>query len=70
MGKIGEILQNKVFANVAQDIEFAIDLNNQIAILQSRNITNLKQETIWELEHEFDSALFCENDVLTGANIG
>ncbi|GFY55915.1 probable phosphoenolpyruvate synthase, partial [Trichonephila inaurata madagascariensis] len=51
------------------DIEWGI-LGNEIYILQSRPVTTTAAETDYEMKHEFDVPLQCENEYYTVANIG
>ncbi|GFV77586.1 putative phosphoenolpyruvate synthase [Trichonephila clavipes] len=51
------------------DIEWGI-LDNEIYILQSRPVTTTAAETEYEMKHEFDVPLQCENEYYTVANIG
>ncbi|KAI1711487.1 pyruvate phosphate dikinase, PEP/pyruvate binding domain-containing protein [Ditylenchus destructor] len=71
--QIGAFLQENIFAGISQDIEFVVknapNKEPEIFILQSRCITSLDLESDWELHHEFDTAMFCESDLVTTANI-
>lgn len=58
----------KRFGN-PRDIEFAIDAENRIQLLQARPITVLEFESEWHLLHEFDTALANDKETLTTANI-
>ncbi|GFR00310.1 probable phosphoenolpyruvate synthase, partial [Trichonephila clavata] len=51
------------------DIEWGI-LDNETYILQSRPVTTTAAETDYEMKHEFDVPLQCENEYYTVANIG
>jgi pyruvate,water dikinase len=53
----------------ARDIEWAIH-DGEIYLLQARPITSFDTESEFDLIHEFDSALCCDKEWLTTANIG
>ncbi|GBM87067.1 hypothetical protein AVEN_12865-1, partial [Araneus ventricosus] len=53
----------------SRDIEFGI-ASDKVFILQSRPVTNVAAETDYEILHEFDNALRCENVHYTIANVG
>ncbi|GIY58432.1 probable phosphoenolpyruvate synthase [Caerostris extrusa] len=57
------------FYRSARDIEWGI-LNDNLYIFQSRPVTNATAETDYEIKHEFDAPLRCENEYFTIANIG
>ena len=69
LAKIASRLQI-VFEDTPRDIEFAIDENDQIFLLQARPITSLQSWTNDELMHEFDTANVSEHDINTKANVG
>ncbi|CAD5226345.1 unnamed protein product [Bursaphelenchus okinawaensis] len=52
-----------------QDIEFVLK-KDTIYIVQSRNITNLNNESDWELQHEFDSSPLTDFQAYSTANVG
>ncbi|GFY69764.1 probable phosphoenolpyruvate synthase, partial [Trichonephila inaurata madagascariensis] len=67
LGKLS--LKIEKFYKSSRDIEWGI-LNDQIYILQSRPVTNVAAETDYEIKHEFDAPLRCENEYFTVANVG
>ncbi|KAF8792171.1 putative phosphoenolpyruvate synthase like protein [Argiope bruennichi] len=52
-----------------RDIEWGF-WNNNIYIFQSRPVTSGFGETDFEIDHEFDAAMRCENDYFTMSNVG
>ncbi|GIX96369.1 phosphoenolpyruvate synthase [Caerostris extrusa] len=44
-------------------------LNNNLYIFQSRPVTSGTEETDFEIDHEFDAGLRCENDYFTMCNV-
>ena len=56
--------------NCALDIEFAVTRGDEIKILQARPITTCFTWSDWELEHEFDTALASDTEILTRGNVG
>ncbi|CAL1271861.1 unnamed protein product, partial [Larinioides sclopetarius] len=67
LGRLGVKIEK--YYKSSRDIEFGI-ANDQIFILQSRPVTNIAAETDYEILHEFDNALRCENVHYTIANVG
>jgi len=67
LASVAEQLED-AFGN-ARDIEWAFD-KDVLYLLQARPITTLHTDSDWLLEHEFDTALAADNEVLTTANIG
>ena len=59
-----------IFRDSPRDIEFALDENDTIYLLQARPITSLQSWTNNELLHEFDSAIVSNSDISTKANVG
>ncbi|GIY36276.1 hypothetical protein CDAR_552561 [Caerostris darwini] len=67
---LGQVAINiEEFYRSARDIEWGI-LNDNLYIFQSRPVTNATAETDYEIKHEFDAPLRCENEYFTVANIG
>lgn len=58
-----------MYFGTPRDVEFGIK-NNEIYLLQSRPITNLKNYNEWESMHENDSAFPTEHPLFSRANIG
>ncbi|GIY79015.1 phosphoenolpyruvate synthase [Caerostris darwini] len=52
-----------------RDIEWGF-WNNNLYIFQSRPVTSGSEETDFEIDHEFDAGLRCENDYFTMCNVG
>ncbi|GIY63064.1 probable phosphoenolpyruvate synthase [Caerostris extrusa] len=52
-----------------RDIEWGF-WNNNLYIFQSRPVTSGTGETDFEIDHEFDAPLRCENDYFTMCNVG
>ena len=54
----------------ALDIEFSLTKEQEVKVLQARPITTCFTWTDWELEHELDSALAADTEILTRGNVG
>ncbi|KAF8792176.1 putative phosphoenolpyruvate synthase like protein [Argiope bruennichi] len=67
LGRLGVKIEK--YYKSSRDIEFGI-ANDKVFILQSRPVTNVAAETDYEIQHEFDNALRCENVYYTIANVG
>jgi len=67
LASIGVQLEKR-FSN-PRDIEFAVDKNNNIYLLQARPITTIDRESDEFILHEFDTALAYDHEWLTTANI-
>ncbi|KAG8180291.1 hypothetical protein JTE90_013544 [Oedothorax gibbosus] len=68
--RLGNIsLKIEEYYRSSRDIEWGI-LNNNVYILQSRPVTNAAAETDFEIKHEMDAPVRCENEYFTVANVG
>ncbi|GFW64646.1 putative phosphoenolpyruvate synthase [Trichonephila clavipes] len=68
--RLGELaIKIERYYKCSCDIEWGI-LDKKIYILQSRPVTTAAATTDYEIKHEFDSPLQCENQYLTVANVG
>lgn len=68
LAKLGIIMEK--FFGTPRDIEFAVTKDDKIYLLQSRPITSLNNFSDYEIIHENDSAIMCQNMVYTKANVG
>ncbi|GFY49866.1 uncharacterized phosphotransferase YvkC [Trichonephila inaurata madagascariensis] len=68
--RLGELaIKIERYYKCSCDIEWGI-LDKKIYILQSRPVTTAAATTDYEIKHEFDTPLQCENQYLTVANVG
>ncbi|XP_054724473.1 putative phosphoenolpyruvate synthase [Uloborus diversus] len=68
--KLGKIsIKIETHCKSPRDIEWGIS-NNTIYVLQSRPVTSGAGESDYEIKHEFDAPLRCENDYFTVCNTG
>ncbi|KFM70975.1 putative phosphoenolpyruvate synthase, partial [Stegodyphus mimosarum] len=67
LGKLGIEIQR--YYRSHRDIEWGF-CNNQLYVFQSRPVTAGFNETVFEVDHEFDCPLRTENDFFSMANVG
>ncbi|KFM81527.1 putative phosphoenolpyruvate synthase, partial [Stegodyphus mimosarum] len=67
LGQLGIEVEN--YYQSHRDIEWGF-WNNNLYVFQSRPVTSGTNETVFEIDHEFDSPLRTENDFFSVANVG